>query len=262
MGDLRQLTGSLLAAVTDGFTSVAEQILEEQRTLHRIAESLEHPHGSEVQELLREALRALDAGRHTPPGRDQEAEFVDASRLLRAVLVNPIGSRHDIAWFEMGWLYWRVHNDLKEAEAASYNAVRLSRSRADLYHVKSLCQLAEVQYLQGKYQEAYDTINAALSLSSDYRLLFDAARYAAKLGRTTDVLELAAKCIILQPHTANNFLNERDFRDVAIDLALLVHKKTFEARLWVATVVAAVRQSIVGFVPANEAFFLAEQCVM
>jgi hypothetical protein len=85
----------------EGFEAIARQMLKQQRVLEGIADILRRPYETKALELLREADGALKMGMKST-GRDQQAEFADATRLLKEVLDNPIGSRNYVAWFQKG----------------------------------------------------------------------------------------------------------------------------------------------------------------
>lgn len=68
-----------------------------------------------------------------------------------------------------------------------------------------------MKYLQGQHEEAYQTMHKAINISQDHDTLFDAARYAAKTGRESEVASLLEKCINLQPTTIVTMYAEEDF---------------------------------------------------
>jgi tetratricopeptide (TPR) repeat protein len=133
--------------------------------------------------------------------------------LLTEVLNNPIGSRDFIAWFQIGWLKWKDKQNLSEAEEAFYQAARLSNTVERYpYYAQSTRHLAYIQYLQGKHQEAYSTIQKALRVAAhDHDILYDAARYAAKTQRGQEALALLEKCIDVRPQTIVTMFSEPDF---------------------------------------------------
>ena len=195
----------------EGFQQVAQMMLQQKKVLDHIADVLRRPYETKVLELLQEADSALKQGMQST-ARDQKAEFADAARLLNDVLDNPIGSRNYVAWFQVGWLKWKSDQKIAEAEEAFYQAARLSAPKADLYHANSLRHMAYMQYLQGKYQDAYDSIHKAVLVQpNDHDIRYDAARYAAKIGREAEALELLEKCIDQQPQTIVMMYSEEDF---------------------------------------------------
>jgi len=194
-----------------GFQRFAEAMLRQQQTLEQIADVLRRPYETKVLELLQEADRALKQGMKST-GRDQKAEYTDATKLLADVLNNPIGSRNYVAWFQVGWLRWKHEGDIAEAEEAFYQASRLSAPKADLYYANSLRHMAYMQYIQGKHQDAYDSIQKAMSiLPDDHDIRYDAARYAAKLGYDEEALRLLEMCIDQHPQTIVTMFSEEDF---------------------------------------------------
>ncbi|MGH8579575.1 MAG: tetratricopeptide repeat protein [Gammaproteobacteria bacterium] len=195
----------------EGFEDIARRMMEQQRVLQEIANILRRPYETKALELLKEADDALKNGMKAS-GRDREEEFKDATRLLRDMLDNPIGSRNYVAWFQTGWLNWKFKNNLAEAEEAFYQAVRLSGPKADLYHAYSLRHLAYMQYHQGRSAEAYASIHKALRITpNDHDTMYDAARYATKTGRESEALEMLDKCVDLQPQTIITMFSEEDF---------------------------------------------------
>lgn len=195
----------------DGFQLIAERLLQEREVLEQIADILRHPYETEVSDLLEEADRALKQGMQST-GRDQKGEFTDATDLLNKIMENPIGRRNYVAWFQVGWLKWKYERKFAEAEEAFYQASRLSAPKADLYHAKSLRHMAYMQYLQGRFQDAYDSIHKAMLVRpDDHDIQYDAARYAARTGREAEALELLEKCIGQQPQTIVMMFSEEDF---------------------------------------------------
>jgi tetratricopeptide (TPR) repeat protein len=195
----------------EGFEQVAQMMMQQQKVLKQIADVLCHPYETKVLELLREADHALKQGM-TSTGRDQKAEFGDATKLLNGVLKNPMGRRNYVAWFQVGWLKWKYELNIVEAEEAFYQASRLSAPKADLYHANSLKHMAYMQYLQKNHSDAYDTIQKAVNvLPDDHDIRYDAARYAAKAGREAEALELLERCIDQQPQTIVVMFSEEDF---------------------------------------------------
>jgi len=211
MSDLNHSLNVQTEVLQQGFEEMALILLQQQQTLEQIADVLRHPYETKVLELLQEAKRALKTGAKST-GRDQQAEFADATRLFKEVLANPIGSRNYVAWFETGWLKWKYELNIAEAEDAFYQASRLSKPQADLYHANSLRHMAYMQYLQKSYSDADTAIQQALRLSpDDHDIRYDAARYAAKVGREAEALNLLEKCIDQQPQTIVMMFSEEDF---------------------------------------------------
>jgi tetratricopeptide (TPR) repeat protein len=214
----------------DGFTRQAQLLLAQQKTLDSISSTLAQPYETKVLELLKEADRALRQGMRIS-GRDQKAEFSDAKRLLKLVIENPIGSRNYVAWFQLGWLAWKDESNHAAAEEAFYQASRLSASSGDLYHSNGLSHQAYMQYFRKDYAKAHETIYSALRAKpGDHDIRYDAARYAAKLGRENDAIGLLDKCIDQQPQTIVTMFSEEDFSTMASALANLALRRTENSR--------------------------------
>jgi tetratricopeptide (TPR) repeat protein len=99
-----------------------------------------------------------------------------------------------------------------DAENVFFKAVRLSRRTANHYHLDSIRHLAHMQYLQRRYKEARNTIAQAVHLApTDYNVLYDAARYAARAGQTAEALSFLERCIAIRPETLRTMFAEQDF---------------------------------------------------
>jgi tetratricopeptide (TPR) repeat protein len=202
---------SLSQTLDEKLNHISQQMFQQQKTLSDIAEILRRPYEAKALELRREADKWLVNGMKAT-GRDREEDWNDAMRLLRLSVDNPIGMQDYVAWFQIGWLLWKHTQNFAEAEEAFYRSSRLSTQNHDLYFVKSLRHLAYMQYFQQKYTDAYSTIQKALSVSDDYDILYDMARYAAKTGQEKKTLELLDKCIDLRPTTIVTMFAEEDFQ--------------------------------------------------
>lgn len=226
---LIHLSAGTLNAVQQGLATIAVHLFEQKRLLAENLALLRQPYNSQVKELLFEADRALDAGM-AARGQEREAEFADATKLVSAALANPIGSRDADAWFQYGWLLWHYKAKVDEAESAFYHAARLSKGKADLQHLKSLRHAAHMQYLQAKYNEAYQTISPAVAETSDYEIIMEGARYAAKANHD-NALSLLDRCIAIRPDTIATMFGEPDFAGLNEDMLLLASRKKSEAIL-------------------------------
>lgn len=222
-----------------GFSLVADEIIQvvaaqekQQITLNEIASTLSEPFGTEVKELLRKGHELLRLA-ETADGRERIDNWKDALLLFRDVTRNKIGASSCVAWFNIGWLQWKLdeakqpaedsfHNNpadrnatewngRSQAEQSFYNAQRFSAGARDLWHTKSLRHQAEMQYLLGKCEDAWLTANKALAVRREYETIYNAARYAAKTGRRDEVNALLDECINLRPSTIVTMFSEDDF---------------------------------------------------
>jgi tetratricopeptide (TPR) repeat protein len=144
---------------------------------------------------------------------------------------------------------WKAGN-LAEAEEAFFRARRLSQANKDAYLVDSCLHVAYMQYLQGRYEDAYTSAESALEVRKDYETLFDVARYAARTGRLDEAIDLLGRCIHERPTTVITMFSEEDFcgsdnhSSLVPDMASLAAKVTGEARNRANLMVAHWKQAV------------------
>lgn len=204
------------AVIVACFTRLSLQMASFQHQLAEIHATLQQPLQTAVIELYSEARAALIRGTKAS-GRDRDEEFSDALRLLQNVLENPIGSRNFMAWFDLGWIQWKHARDFKAAEESFYQASRLSKGKQDEVHLTALRHIAYMQYFQENFPAAFETQEKALALTSgnldsQHDVMYDLARYAAKLGKTEKAIALLDQCIDLRPSTIITMFSEVDFK--------------------------------------------------
>ena len=151
-------------------TTIARQMMTQQMQLEQISEILRQPLESQVQELRRHANEAMINGM-TSIGKRRQEWYRDAIILLKTAVDNPIGKQDYVAWFQIGWLLWKADNTLSEAEDCFARASRLASSKKDDYYILALRHLAYLQYLQGHYTDAINTMQEAMMTSRDPFLL-------------------------------------------------------------------------------------------
>jgi len=222
----------------EGFDIIAQEMCAQHQTLLDIAGTLRRPYTTKAAELRDEAKKWLTVGMNKSAS-DAKEDFADSLRLYREVVKNPIGNQDYVAWFDIGWLLWRYENDLAKAEEAFRRACRLSEPSGDLYHQLSLRHLAQIQYIEGRYEDAWQTIQKAIPAAVNHDAPFDAARYACKTGRTGDALMLIEKCIDLQPTTFVTMFAEVDFATLHAQMLELASRKTQQAKEQAQTAVNA-----------------------
>ncbi|BDI32907.1 hypothetical protein CCAX7_49580 [Capsulimonas corticalis] len=192
------------------FERLARQLMRQQKALVKIHDRMRGMYEAQAQIRRAESNRWLVSGMKRL-GRDREEDFEDALRILKDMVTTPQGMQDYVAWFEIGWLLWKHERNLPEAEEAFYRAQRLSAVKGDAFYVKSLRHLAYVQHLQGRFAEAYETIQKALVASDEHDTRFDAARYAASRGFSEECLRLLEQCIYDRPTTIISMFAEVDF---------------------------------------------------
>jgi tetratricopeptide (TPR) repeat protein len=210
----------LSAAIRREIEEATAGLLERQTALQEIGDSLEHLHQPALQKMRREANTALANGMRTS-GRDRVEDFKDALRLYRTIQEEGVSGRDYSVWFNIGWLLWKLEENLPEAEEAFYQASRLSVSAGDQYHALSLRHLAYLQYLQEKPKPAQTTLTKAIAANpDDPELLYDGARYAARVGRQAEAMSLLDRCFDLEPLLLTLAFTEPDFVETGMDAAI------------------------------------------
>ena len=104
-------------AVVEGLEVISQQMMKQQRILKDIAEVLRRPYEVKALELRKEAEKWLTGGM-TTTGHDRDENWMDATRLLQAVIENPIGMQDYAVWFQTGWLLWKHKKNFPDAEKA------------------------------------------------------------------------------------------------------------------------------------------------
>ncbi len=196
--------------VADEISRVVSGLATIQVTLNEIATTLSAPYETEVQELLHEGDRWLKQG-ELCEGREQADNRRDALRLFEEVIANKKGATNFVAWFNAGYLHWKLNNNVSKAEDCFYQAQRLTAPLRNLWHTKSLRFQAEMQYLSDRHDDAWGTAKKALAISREYETIYNAARFAAKIGLKQDVTSLLDECIELRPTTIVTMFSEEDF---------------------------------------------------
>jgi tetratricopeptide (TPR) repeat protein len=237
LDELNATSRATLAAVDaqtdvlrDGLATISGHLAAQGLTLASIDQSLRSPYAREAGELRDEATKWLRVGMGRV-GNEQREDFQDALRLFGEVVVNPIGNQDCVVWFHIGWLRWKHLNDFGEAEAAFRRAARLSSANGGPYHLLSVRHLAHMQYLQGRREEAYQTIVPVIEKSLDHDTPFDAARYAAITGRLRESLGLLEATIRRMPMVITTMFADADFKEIIPDLLELRHRIVGEARV-------------------------------
>jgi curved DNA-binding protein CbpA len=157
-----------------------------------------------LQELASVGERALRQGIQSS-GRERDDEFNDALRILKSVLESPIGSRNYVAWFQVGWLQWKM-GQLDACAESFYQAVRLSASdtnpSAKRYQVLSLLHLAHAASLQSRFTDAHQCLDRATQITPD----------------AADVLVEQARLCLLEsaPSNATDFLRPAMVADTSL----------------------------------------------
>ena len=217
-------------AVQSARSALARRIYDRNILLKKVALALERFHDPQqakwvmaVNEVLHNAFRS--------PRHDQMEHLRDALPLLQPVTEHPLSGRDYSLRFLMGWLLWKSQSPAHAAPAFA-EAARLSSvaDQDDPYPVYSLRHLAYMQYLQGEFAAAHDTIDRAVrrGASDDLELIYEAARYAARAGDTAGASDLLTRSFALSPLAASWAIAEEDFKTAGIAVDTLLHAASHE----------------------------------
>lgn len=201
---------NLNSTVQSGLEAISQQLQGIGDTLDSIHHVLTHPYEAKAGEVREEAFRWLSIGA-SRTGRSRTDDWNDAMRLYDDVLTNPIGMQDYSAWFHKGYLHWKHENDVPGAKSAFERAVRLSSVQQDAYWVMSVRHLAEMLYLLGDYRSAYDILSEVTGQSRNHLVMYDQARYLARLGKSDEAICLLRRCIVENPLTYVAMQAEEDF---------------------------------------------------
>lgn len=243
-----EVTAGLQTSVLESCERFTNRVLRNQGSLLASADKLERIYDPTAINLRREATTAFTEALSLT-GKDREEHLDMAMRLLRVCVENPNGQQDYSAWFQIGWILWKA-GSLAEAEEAFFRAKRLSATAKDVYSVKSSEHVAYMQYLQGRFEDAFTSAQAALAIRQDFETQFDLARYAARTNRPDEVLMYLERCIQDRPTTVITMFAEDDFcgtedtPTLVPDMAALAAKLTGEARSRATVMVTHWRQAV------------------
>jgi tetratricopeptide (TPR) repeat protein len=205
---------------------ICERIARLEKWEQEIAETLRRPYKTKALELREEADKSITKAA-SYDGKDQRETFEDALGLLRAAVGpdNPMGQQDFVTCFQIGWLLWKLESNFPEAERAFDRVRRLTIATNEVWHIRALRHLAYMQYLQGKYEEAFTTAEQALNKDRSCATLFDSARYAALSKQPDTTIALLDECIGFEPLMFNTMFGEPDFRGIRLLIGGLATRK-------------------------------------
>jgi len=176
-------------ALEQGFTALAGEMQRQNATLGEIARLLSTKLEGEAREIRNSALAAVKEG-CSPEAFDQEGSLREALQLFRVTVEHPMGLRDYVAWFNIGWLLWKLDADLPGAEKAFATAVRQSMDKKDAFHVMASRHLAYMRYLQKNTDGAYQGARLALqTAATDPENLHTLLLIAAQAGKADEVAQ-------------------------------------------------------------------------
>ncbi len=191
-----------LGSATPTNVFVGESLIADARALTATYDRLASNYEPALRELATQGLQALrNAAVYT--GRERQEELHDGLRLLKDITQTPIGSRNFAVWFELGWAQWMQGEAPEIVVESFYHAVRLSGHSGDTYLRHALRHLAYQQADQGKWADAWTTIQRALDKADETSpaLWIEAARYALGAGDPTGAQELLDRALDFHPES-------------------------------------------------------------
>jgi serine/threonine-protein kinase len=234
-GQIAELGGMM----QEGFSLVAAEIQRQNAIMVDIAKLLSTKLEGEAREIRNSALSAVREG-CSPEAFDQEGSLREALQLFRITVEHPMGMRDYVAWFNIGWLHWKLDGNLDEAEKAFATAVRQSMEKKDAYHVMAARHLAYMRFLLGKTDGAYQGIRLALQTAGDDpENLFTQMLIAAQANNAAELVTAFRALITDHPEWLAACLAEPELNPYQAQLQPVVDTLVGEAR---AQVRAAVDQ--------------------
>lgn len=141
------------------------------------------------------SMQLLDEGMADVGDQRHEA-LAECERILMEYLEDDNGRTDPYAWFDRGWIQWKLHEDLEQAEQAFFQACLVQRDMETIGKVFALRHVAHIQHLRGSTEAAFHTIMRAVEVSKAPALLYEAARYACDSRRPDDAEALLERAIL------------------------------------------------------------------
>jgi hypothetical protein len=190
-----QLSGRM----QQGFGLMTAEMQRQNAVMVEIARLLSTKLEGEAREIRNSALSAVREG-CSPEAFDQDGSLREALLLFRTTVEHPMGVRDYVAWFNIGWLLWKLDGDLPQAEKAFATAVRQSMEKKDAYHVMAARHLGYMRYLQRNTDGASQGVRLALQCApDDPENVFTALLVAAQAGDAGQVVQIFRGLITSHP---------------------------------------------------------------
>lgn len=200
------LNDKISILIDAGMETYRKMYPKQQQTLIHAAEQIYAKLPAEIRDIRNSALAALREGL-SPLALDYEASLREALHLFRLTVKHPSGMRDHVAWFNIGWLLWKLDDRLEDAEKALTIAVRQSMEEKDQYFLLAARQLAYTSFLLGKYTEASQTIQLALHYAfNDPSCLLLQLYMAAKMNDNATMSTATANLLSAHPYWLSHLL--------------------------------------------------------
>jgi tetratricopeptide (TPR) repeat protein len=122
----------------------------------------------------------------------------DPLNALLTVVATPDGRDDFVAWFQIGWLYWK-RNVYDEAENAFRTAASFSQRQSPWYFSQSLRHESFMQWLRGNTERARSTVRRAIDVRRDPHMLVEAARYSISASQDLEAQYLIDEALQADP---------------------------------------------------------------
>jgi tetratricopeptide (TPR) repeat protein len=143
---------------------------------------------------------------------DLRAVDDDPLTALLSIVATPDGRDDYVAWFQIGWLYWK-RGILDEAENAFRTGASFSQRQSQWYYAQSLRHEAYMQWRRGNYDRARATIRRAIEVRRDPAVLVEAARYSVSCGQPLESQALLDEALHADPFVFVSVLSDLAFSD-------------------------------------------------
>jgi len=153
---------------------------------------------------LRQCAGEADPG-DLPPSVDD-----DPLSALLAIVATPDGRDDYVAWFQIGWLYWK-RGILDEAENAFRTGASFSQRQSPWYFAQSLRHEAFMQWKRGNFERSRSTIRRAIEVRRDPTMLVEAARYSIACGQSLESQSLLDEALHVDPFVFVSVLADSAF---------------------------------------------------
>ena len=192
---------------------------------------------------------------------DLPAANNDPLTALLAVVATPDGRDDYVAWFQIGWLYWK-RGILDEAENAFRTGASFSQRQSPWYFAQSLRHEAFMQWRRGNFERSRSTIRRAIEIRRDPPMLVEAARYSVACGQPLESQSLLDEALHSDAFAFVSVLSDTAFSgSVTSTVDILVRQQTratesakSERALWeetIALIKTAEKQGHVTLLPQN-----------
>ncbi len=220
---------SLNTLVEGWLSRISAQLKQHEDSLVLISQYLEDARGTAISADWERARLALSEEAGAAQGERSRERLRQVERQLRELVSDSAGERHYMAWFEIGWIRWKVDSNLPKAEEAFGRAVLFSETKDKAFFAYSLRHQAYMRYLQDNYEGAWETICESLRAYDELLARVDAAHYAAVTERREEMLDLARQCLKTSAVVIAALYSEPDFTPFNSDLEALEQELREEA---------------------------------